>query len=276
MTQDISGKTIVITGGTMGIGEAAARRLRAAGAHVAITGRSADSAALAARLGCDFFRADYASLNDVRDLAAALLAAYPRIDILANNVGGVMNKRTLTEDGHERTFQVNHLGGFLLTHLLQERLEESQAVVINTSSRAHNVGHLDLGDLENANGYEAFRAYGTAKLMNILHADEINRRFRHVTAVSFHPGVVATGFGRAGSPLIRFVYDNPLTGLFMISPDKGADTLAWLAETQPGVENGWQPGQYYVKRKLGQKSAQAADETLAAKLWDASMAIVAV
>lgn len=271
---DVSGKTIVITGGTMGIGQAAARRLRAAGARVAITGRSDRSAALAADMGCDFFRADYASLSDVRDLAAALLAAYPRVDILANNVGGVMNKRSLTGDGHERTFQVNHLGGFLLTHLLQARLEASQAVVINTSSRAHTMGHLDMDDLENAQDYAAFRAYGTAKLMNILHADEINRRFRDVRAVSFHPGVVATGFGRAGSPMVRFVYDNPLTGLFMLSPDKGADTLVWLATSQPGTDNGWEPGQYYVKRQRAPKSLQAADDGLAARLWAASMAMV--
>ena len=270
----ISGKTIIITGGTLGIGEAAARRLRQAGARVAITGRSEGSRDLARRLGCDFFRADYASLSDVRNLADALLTAYPRIDILANNVGGVMDRRTVTRDGHERTFQVNHLGGFLLTHLLRQRLEASQAVVINTASRAHTMGHIDMDDLENAQSYEAFRAYGTAKLMNILHADEINRRFDGVNAVSFHPGVVATGFGRAGSPMVRFVYDNPLTGLFMLSPDKGADTLVWLATSGPGAKDGWTPGQYYAKRRLARKNAQARDPLLAARLWDASVAMI--
>ena len=272
MEKSVAGKTIVITGGTLGIGEAAARTLRKAGARVAITGRSESSAALAASMGCDFYRVDYARLSEVRNLAKILLEKYPRIDVLANNVGGVMHERTLTEDGHEKTFQINHLGGFLLTHLLQERLEASRAVVINTASGAHHMGRLDLEDLENARKYSAFRSYGTAKLMNILHASELNRRFKNVKSVSFHPGVVATGFGRAGSPLMRFLYSNPLKGLFMISPEKGADTLNWLAASEPGQD--WTPGEFYFKRKTGKKTRQASDADLAKKLWDASMSVL--
>jgi NAD(P)-dependent dehydrogenase (short-subunit alcohol dehydrogenase family) len=269
-TQNLAGKTIVLTGGTLGIGLAAAKNLKAAGANVAITGRSESSAALAKEIGCEFHRVDYARLNDVRALAKTLLQKYPRIDILANNVGGIMNKRTLTEDGHELTFQVNHLGGFLLTLLLQERLEASGAVIINTASGAHMTGKVKLDDLENEHFYIAMRAYGTAKLMNILHANELNRRFKNVKAVSFHPGAVATGFGRAGNVFIKFLYETPLKDLFMISPEKGADTLEWLAKGQPGKD--WQPGEYYFKRKIGRKNRQAKDTELAGKLWDASLA----
>ncbi len=150
----------------------------------------------------------------------------------------------------------------------QERLEASRGVVINTSSGAHHMGRLDFDDLENAAHYSPWRAYGTAKLMNILHAIEINRRFQGVGAVSFHPGVVATGFAREGSSLVRFWYASPLGRLFMIAPEKGADTLVWLATSRD-----WQPGAYYHKRRRARTSSQATPEN-AHRLWDASAAMV--
>lgn len=260
-------RVIVITGGSSGIGAAAARQLRAQGATVAITGRSEATLRLANEIGADAFLADFSKFKDVRALAERLLEKYPRIDVLANNVGGVIAKRATTEDGHEKTLQVNHLAGFLLTSLLRARLEESHATVINTASGAHRMGHLDLDDLENARDYSPWRAYGTAKLMNILHAAEITRRFAHVRGVSFHPGVVATGFGREGSRLTRFFYDSPLGRLMMITPEKGADTLVWLATTRD-----WKPGCYYVKRKRARTSSVATDPELARELWERSHA----
>ncbi|HEX7154243.1 MAG TPA: SDR family NAD(P)-dependent oxidoreductase [Thermoanaerobaculia bacterium] len=258
-------KTIVITGGSSGIGAAAARALRAQGHTVVITGRSAETTHLAQLIGADSYLVDYAKLSDVRALAEKLLAKYPRIDVLANNVGGVIHQRQLTGDGHEKTFQVNHLGGFLLTKLLRERLEASNATIINTASGAHRVGRLDLDDLENARRYSPMRAYGTGKLMNILHAAELNRRFKGVRAVSFHPGVVATGFAREGSSLLRAAYGGLLSKLFMITPEQGADTLIWLSTTES-----WTPGEFYIKRKIASKSRQAGDADLARRLWDAS------
>jgi NAD(P)-dependent dehydrogenase (short-subunit alcohol dehydrogenase family) len=265
--------TIIITGGSSGIGAAAARALRERGATVAITGRSPETVRLAKEIGADAFVADFAKLRDVRALAEQLLAKYPRIDVLANNVGGVIATRQLTEDGHEKTFQVNHLGGFLLTLLLRERLEASGATVIDTSSGAHRMGRLDLADLENERDYKAWRAYGTAKLMNILHAAEINRRFRGVHGVSFHPGVVATGFAREGARFTRVLYESFLRRVFMIPPEKGADTLVWLATSTPGRD--WTPGAFYIKRKPARTSAQAADPVLARELWDRSERAVA-
>jgi NAD(P)-dependent dehydrogenase (short-subunit alcohol dehydrogenase family) len=259
---------IVITGGSSGIGAAAARRLRELGSTVVITGRSEQTAQLAREIGCDHFLADFARFRDVRELARQLLANYPRIDVLANNVGGVIATRQLTEDGHEKTLQVNHLSPFLLTILLRERLEASGATVINTASGAHAMGRVDFNDLENARKYGAWRAYGTAKLMNILHAFEINRRFTGVHGVSFHPGVVASGFAREGSAATRFFYGTPLGKLFMIAPEKAADTLMWLATTHPG--SSWQPGGYYVRRKPSRKVGQASDPEIAERLWDVS------
>ncbi|MFL6246493.1 MAG: SDR family NAD(P)-dependent oxidoreductase [Thermoanaerobaculia bacterium] len=259
-------KTIIITGGSSGIGAAAARILSAQGATVAITGRSPETARLAKEIGADAFLADFAKLRDVHALAEQLLAKYPRIDVLANNVGGVIATRQLTEDGHEKTLQVNHLGGFLLTLLLRERLEASNAAVINTSSGAHRMGRIDFDDLENARDYSAWRAYGSAKLMNILHASEINRRFRGVRGVSFHPGVVATGFGREGARMTRLLYESIVGKLFMIPPEKGADTLVWLAST-----DGWTPGAFYIKRKPARTKPEAGDERLARELWEWSV-----
>lgn len=259
--------TIVITGGSSGIGAAAARRLREAGATVLITGRSPETARLASEIGCDFFLADFARFSDVRALAQHLLAKYPRIDVLANNVGGVIAERQITEDGHEKTLQVNHLSPFLLTMLLRERLEASNGRVIDTASGAHAMGRVDFDDLENARRYRPWRAYGTAKLMNILHAFEINRRFNGVRGVSFHPGVVATGFAREGNALTRLLYGPGK--LFLISPEKGADTLVWLATT-----DAWQAGGYYVKRKPAYKVSQASDADVAKRLWDVSEKMV--
>ena len=270
---NMNGKVVIITGGSSGIGAAAARSLREQGAVVAITGRSAETERLAREIGADPFLADFAKLSDVRALAAQLLAKYPRIDVLANNAGAIMAERQVTEDGHEKTLQVNHLGPFLLTLLLRERLERSGATVINTSSRAHNLGRLDFSDLENERKYNGWRAYGTAKLMNILHASEIDRRFRGVHAASFHPGVVATGFAREGNSMAKLLYGKVLSPIFMLSPEKGADTLLWLATSRPANE--WQPGLFYVKRKQGKKSRQAGDDELARRLWSESERMVA-
>jgi NAD(P)-dependent dehydrogenase (short-subunit alcohol dehydrogenase family) len=261
-------KTIIITGGSSGIGAAAARELRRQGATVAITGRSPETIRIAQEIGADAFLADFSRLDEVRSLADRLLAKYPRIDVLANNVGGIIETRQVTADHHEKTLQVNHLGGFLLTLLLRQRLESSAAAVINTSSGAHRMGRLDFGDIQSERAYSPWRAYGTAKLMNILHAAEINRRFRGVHGVSFHPGVVATGFAREGSAMVRVLYESVLRKLFMISPEKGADTLVWLAKGAP--QRDWSPGSFYIRRKPAAKSAQAQDDALARELWEFS------
>jgi NAD(P)-dependent dehydrogenase (short-subunit alcohol dehydrogenase family) len=267
MATELNGRTIVITGGSTGIGAAAARHFRRKGARVVITGRSAETERLARQIGADHYLADFARFPGVEDLARALLGSYPRIDVLVNNVGGIFADRRVTEDGHEMTLQVNHLSGFLLTRLLRERLEASGAVVINTSSHAHLLGKLRLGDLQSERGYNPMRVYAASKLMNVLHAMEVQRRFAGVDAASFHPGAVATSFAREGRGPIRWIYETPLRRLFLISPERGADTLAWLVEGEPGRD--WAPGGYFYKRKPGRKNPQV-EPAAAAKLWEAS------
>jgi NAD(P)-dependent dehydrogenase (short-subunit alcohol dehydrogenase family) len=271
-------KTIVITGASDGIGAAAARTLSAAGESVVLVGRSSSkTAAVAAELGVPFHLCDYSSLNQVRRVAAELDAAYPRIDVLANNAGGIMGPRTITEDGFELTFQVNHLAGFLLTNLLIDKLVASQAMVIQTSSVAAKLfGRIDLDDLNAEHGYSAQAAYGAGKLANILFTRELVRRFgdQGISAAAFHPGVVGTNFAHDASALMRLPYAvGWIKKYLMRTPEQGSDQLVWLAQGEPGTD--WVSGGYYEKRKLTTSAAQATDTELARRLWEVSERLVA-
>lgn len=272
----MTARTIIITGASDGIGAAAARELSLAGDQVVIVGRSqAKTAAIAADLGADFYVADFADLAQVRALAAELLERYPRIDVLANNAGGIMGARETTVDGHEKTFQVNHLAPFLLTSLLMDRLVQSRASVIQTSSAANSLfGNIDLDDLDAEQKYSANTAYGDAKLANILVTMELHRRYRDrgISTAAFHPGVVATSFAAASTSLMRLVYTTPLKRL-LLTPEQGADTLVWLATTRPGTD--WRSGGYYEKRSIAGANRQAYDPELAAGLWARSEAMLA-
>ena len=172
-------KNIVITGASSGLGRAAAIELAKRGASIAVVGRNAErTRKVATQIGGRPFIADFDRLDDVRHLARALLTAYPRIDVLANNAGGLVSRRGISADGHERTFQHNHLAPFLLTNLLLERLTESGGRVISTASAANLFARLDLDDLEWANRRYAggWQAYGTSKLETILFIRELARR----------------------------------------------------------------------------------------------------
>ena len=149
----MTARTIVITGASDGIGASAARTLGKRGERVVVVGRSAEKTERTAKeIGADYFVSDFAELAQVRHLAAQLKEKYPRIDVLANNAGGIMGQRGLTVDGHEKTFQINHLAPFLLTTELMDVLTASRATVINNSSAANALyGKLDLNDLDTAN-----------------------------------------------------------------------------------------------------------------------------
>jgi NAD(P)-dependent dehydrogenase (short-subunit alcohol dehydrogenase family) len=274
----VPGRTIVITGASDGIGAAAARRLAGAGERVVLVGRDpARTAAVAADLGAPHHLADFAELDQVRRLGAELHAAYPRIDVLANNAGGIMGPRSVTADGFERTLQVNHLAPFLLTHLLLPTLVASRASVIATSSvAAARWGRIDLDDLGNERRYRPATAYGDAKLANVLHTVELQRRYggQGLAAVAFHPGIVATSFAKETNHLMRLVYHTPLRRLLTISPEQGGDYLAALAAGTPGVD--WAPGGYVEQGRAAVPPPQAADADLARRLWDVSAALVGV
>lgn len=270
-------KTIVITGASDGIGAAAARHLRARDHHVVVVGRSPrKTQAIAHELGADHFLADYTDLGDVRRLAADLDRAYPRIDVLANNAGGIFGDRTRTTDGFEKTFQVNHLAPFLLTNLLLDKLLAGRASVIQTSSSgARLFGRLAIDDLDHDKDFTPQLAYGTAKLENILFTRELHRRYhaRGLSTAAFHPGAVATGFATESDSFMKRIYNNRIGRAFMVSPEKGAEQLVWLAESTPGTD--WVSGTYYEKRRPAKRThPQAGDDNLARRLWERSTELV--
>ena len=271
-------KTILITGSSDGIGAAAARRLSFDGHSVIIVGRSREkTAAVARELHSDFFVADFASLDEVRHLAAEITRRYPRIDVLANNAGGVFGDPSRTVDGFEKTIQVNHLAPFLLTNLLQPVLSASHASVIQTASDAARIsGKLMIDDLNNEAGRSPIRAYGDAKLANILFTAELQRRFGStgISAAAFHPGTVATNFAADTASLpMRLVYGNPLVRRLITTPARAADQLVWLATTVGGVD--WNEGEYYEKGTEARKAhPQTRSLQLASELWEVSARMV--
>jgi NAD(P)-dependent dehydrogenase (short-subunit alcohol dehydrogenase family) len=272
LQQDLTGKTVVVTGASSGIGAAAAQRLATRGATVAVVGRSPErTAEVAAKAGAQPFVADFARLDDVRKLADQLLDRYPRIDVLANNAGGAWPKRTVTDDGNELTFQVNHLAPFLLTNLLLERLIQSQARVVNTASTTYRMAELNLDTANAATGsFSQLGAYGASKLANILFTRELARRTEGtgLTTAAFHPGAVATHvYDNAPFGLGWFIR-SPLARPFFIRPDKGAEPLVHLATTADGAAIN---GRYFHRFELEVPSnKQAVDADLARRLWTLS------
>lgn len=273
-------RTIVITGASDGIGAAAARQLAGPGHRLLLVGRSPEkTAAVADEVGAEHFIADYARLSDVRRLADELSEATAEdgIDALANNAGGVFGERTPTVDGFEKTFQVNHLAPFLLTNLLLPRLLPGGASVIATSSIGHRLfGHLDLEDLDNARRFSARKAYGDAKLANILVTRSLDAKFHAegLSSAAFHPGIVRTSFGTGSTSVMRWIYQSPLGHLVpMISPEAGGATLAWFLTGTPGST--WTSGRYYDQdRPTTKVHPQADDLELAEALWRRSAELV--
>jgi retinol dehydrogenase 14 len=271
-------RTYVITGGSDGIGLECASQLAAAepGCRLVLVGRSPDRTATAVgriraeqpECRVDSLLCDFTDQAAVRRLAEDLLKTCDRIDVLVNNAGTVYSRRTETTDGIEATFAVNHLGGFLLTELLRERLVESApARVVFTSSEGHYSGTLDLDDLGFEHGYSIMRAYARSKLANVLTARHLARRLEGtgVTVTSLHPGAIATNIW-SGAPW----YARPVLAVMkrrMESPQVGGSRLLYLAA---GSEAGGRSGGYYHRNRLRDPSAMARDDALGQRLYDVS------
>jgi NAD(P)-dependent dehydrogenase (short-subunit alcohol dehydrogenase family) len=277
----MTGKTVLITGGTGGIGRASAIGLAALGARVGITGRdrarAEDAAAAIARAtgnpAVDVFVADMTSQAEVRRLGTDVLAAYPRLDVLLNNVGGFWSHRHVTADGLERTFALNHLAPFLLTNLLLDRLKASApARVVTVSSAAHSMGKIDFDYLMGERRYSGQEAYNDSKLANVMFTYELARRLEGtgVTANALHPGITSTAFGaedtaRGWGPLIALMRP------FMKSPERGADTPIYLASS-PDVDG--LSGTYFADRKAKGSHKSSYDTATTARLWQVSAELV--
>lgn len=277
----MTGRTVLVTGATGGIGWATARRLAGLGAQVGIVGRDAsraESVATPIRAAggrIDVFAADLSVQADVHSLADRVLTAYPRLDVLVNNVGGYWATRHVTPDGLERTFAVNHLAPFLLTHLLLDRLRAgAPARVVTVSSGAHAMGRIDLDDLQGVRDYSGQRAYNQSKLANLMFTYELARRLEGsgVTANAVHPGVVRTSFGQedSGTWMRRLL---PLVRPLMKSPERGADTSVLLASAPElaGVS-----GRYFARGRARGSSRASYDPDVTARLWRISAELVGV
>lgn len=263
----------MVTGASSGIGLAAATELARRGWSVALLGRDAgrlaaatEQVAQAAAVPPRSLRCDFESLRQVRAVAAQLRDAYGSIDVLANNAGGNVGTRRVTEDGFEATIQGNHLASFLLTHELHDRLHGGR--IINTSSRVHVQGRLDPDDLSARNRpYRSLSSYANAKQANVLFTVEATKRWPDIASFAFHPGVVRTRFGS----------DNALYRIFwqyapgLRTPEAGARTLVYLA-TAP--RDALRPGAYYVDERTRPAAARATDPVLARRLWEASATAV--
>jgi len=242
---------------------------------VVVVGRSAEkTAAVGAELGVRSLVADFARLDDVRRVAAELRATLPRIDVLANNAGASFGRRAVTVDGHERTFQVDHLAPYLLTRLLEDPLRAARGRVVTTASFAHWAGGVRRGHLADAvrapGPYVATRAYARAKWCGVLFTRELARRWApEVTATCFDPGAVATSFGRASGGVTGLVFRTPLTA-FLRTPAQGADTLVWLAT----AEDGWRNGGHHADRSRALAAPSARDDVRARELWELSAGLV--
>jgi len=274
-------KTIVVTGASDGIGLECSSQLARQGHHLVMVGRNpAKLEAAVSRVRgespgvpVESFVCDFASLEDVRGLAHELLAGYPRIDVLVNNAGTVFDKRTLTVDGIEATFQVNHLSGFLLTELLLDRIVASApSRIVTTSSVGHFSGTMDFEDLGFERGYQIMRAYGRSKLANVLHVRHLSRRLEGtgVTANCLHPGAVATNIW-SGAPWFARPVLEIGKRLFMVSPATGGARLTFLA-TSPEVEG--RTGGYYEQDRLKEPAALARDDAVADRLDAVSRELV--
>jgi NAD(P)-dependent dehydrogenase (short-subunit alcohol dehydrogenase family) len=282
---DMQGKTVVVTGGNSGIGFETASALAAMGARVVVTARNADKgraalAAIAQRVGGEaqvqLVVFDLADLSSVRRGAAEVLEQAPRLDVLVNNAGLVLSERSETVDGFEATFATNHLGPFLLTNLLLERIvASSPARIVNVASTAHSAARkgIPFDDLQSEKKYATMRVYGQSKLANILFTQELARRLTGtgVTANSLHPGTVRTGYGADGDARGLLAFGIKISSPFFLSPAKGARTSVYLA-SDPAVAG--ISGEYFVKCKPKQPKPQARDPEAARRLWQVSEELV--
>ncbi len=277
MSKDLEGKVFLVTGGTEGIGKAAALDFARRGATLVIVGRNPDkSERVIAELKqagnydkVDLLLGDMSLIADIRAVAKQFAQKYDRLDVLVNNAGALFSDYALTSDGIERTFALNHLGYFLLTIELLDLIKKTPgARVVSTSSGAHMMGKLDLATVAKRKGSAGFAAYADSKLANVLFTRELGRRLAGSSAVAncYHPGYVGSAFGQNNGGFSASIFK--LGAKFVgRSVEKGAETLIWLA-THP--EAARLNGQYFYDKKVSRVFGRGTDDEFARSLWELS------
>jgi NAD(P)-dependent dehydrogenase (short-subunit alcohol dehydrogenase family) len=278
----MNGKTCIITGATSGIGRAVAEALAAMGARIVMVARNkkrgeATLAELRDRFpGAEHsvHYADLLRLAEVKRVAAAIAAAEPRIDVLLNNAGAIFAWRKITADSFERTFALNHVAPFVLTHGLRERIfAAAPARVVNTAGALHHLAKLHLDDLTLERSYTGFYAYAHSKLCCVLFTRELAHRWagKQVAVNCVHPGEVATRFGHQAGGVIPYAF--AVIHLFGRSPERGASPIVRLA-TSPEVAG--LTGQYFHKGQLARPNPEADNDYSAQRLWEATAKLAGI
>lgn len=283
-TQDLAGKTYVVTGANSGIGFEAARDFARRGATTVLVCRSAERGQEAleqivlasGNQNVHLYLADFSLMASVSKVADQIASDFPVINVLCNNAGGSNGTRSVTAEGFETTLATNHLSGFLLTQKLLPAItkggEQGLARIVFTSSYGHTHSPLDFEDLGLEKDYKSLKAYGRSKLMNLLTAREVQRHYaeHNIVASSFHPGAVRTAIWGKGGPVARLL--GFVLYPFMVSIEKGADTLIWLASSQESASVKAN-GHYFIKRTQNTPAKFATDEA-AQRLWKVSLNMV--
>jgi NAD(P)-dependent dehydrogenase (short-subunit alcohol dehydrogenase family) len=270
----------LVTGGSSGIGLETARGLKSRFDVVGIVGRNPRRLAEAAEdlrsTGgqIETFQADFSSLAQVRGLAHEVRSRFDSLGALVNNAGVWHKKRTLSKDGYEDTFAVNHLAHFLLTNELKGSLVAgAPSRVVNVSSSMHaRPKSLNWDDLMFEKGWRGFWVYGHSKLANILFSNELARRWQGVgvTSNALHPGNVRSRITR-NKPFLNALHRSPIARLLVISEAEGARTSIYVA-TAPELEG--VTGRYFVREREARPSPAAMDEAAARRLWKLSEELV--
>ena len=273
-------KHIIVTGATSGIGEETALALAKTGAKVVIIGRNeAKCQATLDRINSesggadvDYLLADFSSIKSTKNVAHTYLEKYDRLDLLVNNAGALFGKRKLSEDGLEMHIAVNHMGPFVLTTELEPLLKQTaaetgqEARVVNVNSDAHYSG-MNWEDIQFNQSYRAIKAYGQSKAMNVLFTNELARRLEgsNVTVNALHPGVVGTNIFLGFGNNIFMKALSKVAGWFMLSPEQGAATTLYLAQSPEvaGVS-----GRYFADSAEKKPLRETLDESNWSKMWE--------
>ena len=272
----MTGKTVLVTGATNGIGKITALELSKMGARVLLVARDPSKGAATIDeikravpdANLELLLADLSLMSDTRKLAEEVKAKVGALDVLVNNAGAIFTERKVTSEGLEQTFALNHMNYFLLTNLLLEQLKAAPAArVVNVSSEAHRFGRVNFDDLQSLKSFAGMNVYGNSKLMNVLFSNALTRRLEGTKVVTnaLHPGVVATGFAQSSAGPWKWMFDllRFIPGA-MITPERGAETSVYLASSDAvqGVT-----GAYWNNKRIAKASASSQDRDVQERLW---------